>query len=58
MEGTIAVETYPEGDRVRINIRDSGVGMTPEQAAMERELKALVQQYMTRMTDDRLTAPN
>ena len=39
-------------------LKQNLVGKAPEQAAMERELKALVQQYMTRMTDDRLTAPN
>ena len=32
-------------------------GTVPEQAAMERLLKALIQQYMTRMTENRLTVP-
>ena len=31
------------------------VGRVPQQAAMERELKAIIQQYMERMTEDRLT---
>jgi phosphoglycerol transferase MdoB-like AlkP superfamily enzyme len=30
------------------------VGRVPVQAAMERELKAIIQQYMERMTQDRL----
>jgi hypothetical protein len=29
-------------------------GRLPEQQQMERELKAIIQQYMTRMTQDRL----
>ena len=32
-------------------------GHAPEQARMERLLKAIVQQYMTRMSENRLTAP-
>ena len=31
------------------------MGRVPQQAAMERELKAIIQQYMERMTEDRLT---
>ena len=31
-------------------------GTRPEQAQMERQLKAIVQQYMSRMNEDRLTA--
>jgi phosphoglycerol transferase MdoB-like AlkP superfamily enzyme len=34
------------------------VGKAPSQSAMERQLKALIQQYMTRMTENRLTMPN
>ena len=30
------------------------IGEVPQQAQMERELKAIIQQYMTRMTQDRL----
>lgn len=32
------------------------LGKVPQQPQMERELKAIIQQYMTRMTQDRLTA--
>ena len=32
------------------------VGKTPKQPQMERELKAIIQQYMSRMTQDRLNA--
>ncbi len=32
-------------------------GHAPGQARMERLLKAIVQQYMTRMSENRLTAP-
>ncbi|MBO7538416.1 MAG: LTA synthase family protein [Prevotella sp.] len=31
------------------------LGKVPQQSQMERELKAIIQQYMTRMTQDRLT---
>ena len=31
------------------------IGKVPQQPQMERELKAIIQQYMTRMTQDRLT---
>jgi hypothetical protein len=30
-------------------------GKIPQQPQMERELKAIIQQYMERMTQDRLT---
>jgi hypothetical protein len=30
-------------------------GKVPQQQQMERELKAIIQQYMERMTQDRLT---
>ena len=32
-------------------------GRLPEQPQMERELKAIIQQYMLRMTQDRLVNP-
>ena len=32
------------------------VGKMPQQVQMERELKAIIQQYMSRMTQDRLYA--
>ena len=31
------------------------IGKVPEQAKMELELKAIIQQYMERMTQNRLT---
>ena len=37
-------------------LRNNLVGKVPEQAAMERELKAIIQQYMDRMNGNRLTA--
>ena len=33
------------------------LGSVPQQAQMERELKAIIQQYMERMTQDRLSKP-
>ncbi len=53
-----------DGDKVKAMYRfkedpmlkQNMVGKVPTQAAMERQLKALIQQYMTRMTDNRLTA--
>ena len=52
-----------DGDKVKAMYRfkqdpmlkQNLAGKAPEQAAMERQLKALIQQYMTRMTEDRLT---
>lgn len=37
---------------------DNLVGQVPEQDAIERELKAIIQQYMLRMTQNRLTIPS
>ncbi|MDD6901201.1 MAG: LTA synthase family protein, partial [bacterium] len=37
-------------------LRQNLVGKVPEQSALERELKALIQQYMHRMNTNRLTA--
>ncbi|MBR5639873.1 MAG: LTA synthase family protein [Muribaculaceae bacterium] len=37
-------------------LRNNLVGKVPEQATMERDLKALIQQYMDRMNGNRLTA--
>ena len=31
------------------------IGKVPQQSQMEQELKAIIQQYMERMTEDRLT---
>lgn len=36
-------------------LHDNLLGKAPEQATMERELKALIQQYMSRMNENRLT---
>ena len=55
-----------DGDKVKAMYRfkqdpmlkQNLAGKAPEQAAMERQLKALIQQYMTRMTEDRLTVRN
>ena len=54
-----------DGDKVKAMYRfktdpllkQNLVGKAPEQAAMERQLKALIQQYMVRMTENRLTVP-
>ena len=53
-----------DGDKVKAMYRfktdpmlkQNQVGQAPYQASMERQLKALIQQYMTRMADNRLTA--
>ena len=37
-------------------LRHNLVGKVPEQATMERELKAIIQQYIDRMNGNRLTA--
>ena len=34
------------------------IGKVPQQPQMERELKAIIQQYMTRMTQDKLSVNN
>lgn len=39
-------------------LRHNLLGKCPEQHTMERELKAIVQQYMQRMTTNRLTIPH
>ena len=36
-------------------LRDNLIGKVPEQATMEHELKAIIQQYMSRMNENRLT---
>lgn len=53
-----------DGDKVKAMYRfktdpmlkQNLVGQAPYQASMERQLKALIQQYMTRMAENRLTA--
>lgn len=48
---TKAIYRYKTDPMLRNNL----VGKVPEQAAMERELKAIIQQYMDRMNTNRLT---
>jgi hypothetical protein len=36
-------------------MKNNVIGKVPCQAQMERELKAIIQQYMERMTENRLT---
>ena len=38
----------------RIAVLSNLIGKVPQQAQMERELKAIIQQYMERMTENRL----
>ncbi len=42
--------------RTDLLLKQNLAGHVPEQAQMERELKAIIQQYMTRMTKNQLTA--
>ena len=37
-------------------LKQNLLGKVPEQAAMEKELKAIIQQYVERMINNRLTA--
>jgi len=41
--------------RTDLLLKQNLAGRVPEQAQMERELKAIIQQYMTRMTNNQLT---
>ena len=52
-DGAHTVGLYSLDDRL---MQHNLAGKRAEQAAMERELKAIIQQYMARMTQDRLTA--
>ena len=52
-EKTRALYRFKQDPMLRNNL----AGKVPEQAQMERMLKAIIQQYMTRMTENRLTAP-
>ncbi len=52
-EKTKALYRFKQDPMLRNNL----AGKVPEQAQMERMLKAIIQQYMTRMTENRLTAP-
>ena len=53
MDGSRTVGLYALDDRL---MQHNLVGQRPEQPGMERELKAIIQQYMTRMKHDRLVA--
>ena len=50
-EKTKALYRFKQDPMLRNNL----AGKVPEQAQMERMLKAIIQQYMTRMTENRLT---
>ena len=50
-EKTRALYRFKQDPMLRNNL----AGKVPEQAQMERMLKAIIQQYMTRMTENRLT---
>lgn len=52
-EKTKALYRFKQDPLLKRNL----AGHAPEQARMERLLKAIVQQYMTRMSENRLTAP-
>ncbi|MBO4871586.1 MAG: sulfatase-like hydrolase/transferase [Muribaculaceae bacterium] len=54
-DGSHTVALYSLDDRL---MKNNLVGQRTEQAAMERELKAIIQQYMNRMMHDRLTPEN
>ena len=50
-DGTRTIAVYRLDDRL---MQHNLVGKMPQQQAMERELKAIIQQYMARMVQDRL----
>lgn len=50
-EKTLAVYRF----KTDIFLRDNLVGKIPEQVSMEKELKAMIQQYMERMNGDKMT---
>lgn len=50
-EKTLAVYRF----KTDIFLKDNLVGEIPEQASMEKELKAMIQQYMERMNSDKMT---
>ena len=49
---TISVYNFVNDPVLKQNL----LGKVPEQAAMEKELKAIIQQYVVRMINNRLTA--
>ena len=50
-DGTQTKAVYALSDSL---MKQNLIGKVPQQPQMERELKAIIQQYMTRMTQDRL----
>ncbi len=62
VKGDCLLQFDGQATRAVYNIRTDSllqrniVGNAPQQPAMERELKAIIQQYMTRMTENRLVA--
>lgn len=52
-DGTNTKGIYKLDDRIMLH---NLVGKVPQQSQMERELKAIIQQYMIRMTKNRLTS--
>jgi hypothetical protein len=51
-DGRQTVGVYSLDDRL---MKHNVAGHLPQQPQMERELKAIIQQYMERMTENRLT---
>ena len=54
-DGTQTKAVYALSDSL---MKRNLIGKVPQQPQMERELKAIIQQYMTRMTQDRLSVNN
>jgi hypothetical protein len=51
-DGTQTKAIYALNDSL---MKQNLIGKVPQQPQMERELKAIIQQYMTRMTQDKLS---
>jgi hypothetical protein len=51
-DGQQTKAVYSLDDRL---MKKNLIGKVPQQSQMEQELKAIIQQYMERMTEDRLT---
>ena len=54
-DGTQTKAVYALSDSL---MKQNLIGKVPQQPQMERELKAIIQQYMTRMTQDKLSVNN
>lgn len=54
-DGTQTKAIYALNDSL---MKQNLIGKVPQQPQMERELKAIIQQYMTRMTQDKLSVNN